>query len=156
MQIQVDSREKARAIRGILKEFDRQNVQYFSSKLYVGDYMSLDNPRVVIDRKQNLTEICSNVCQQHERFKEELIRANKAGIRLILLCEHGGGVKSVEDVYFWDNPRIKTSPRATTGKQLYKSLCTIRDRYNVELIFCSKKETGRKIIELLGGEAVDA
>ena len=77
LTIQVDSREKARAIKSILSEFDTQGVKYYISKLWAGDYMSLDNPRLIIDRKQNLTEVCSNVCQQHERFKAELVRAQE-------------------------------------------------------------------------------
>ena len=68
MTIQIDTREKARAIRQIVSYFNEAGIQHYTSKLFVGDYMSLDNPRVVIDRKQNLLEICSNVCQQHERF----------------------------------------------------------------------------------------
>jgi len=163
--IQIDSREKPSAIQKIIKEFEKQGVKYFSSKLLVGDYMNLDNPRLIIDRKQNLQELCGNVCQQHERFKRELLKAIDAGISLIVLVEHGSDVKSLEDVYFWRNPRkhevrwrtvngkrIKTveSVRAVDGKQLYKSLCTIRDRYNVRFEFCNKNETGQRIIELLG------
>ena len=90
MDVQIDSREKQRAIQKILKTFESKNVNFFTSKLLVGDYMSLDNPRLVIDRKQNLSEVCSNVCQQHERFKAELKRANQARIQLVLLIEHGG------------------------------------------------------------------
>ena len=105
MDIQIDSREKARAIRKIIKTFDEQGVNHFSSKLLVGDYMSLDNPRLIIDRKQNLQELCGNVCQQHERFKKELIKAMQANIQLIVLIEHGPDVQSLEDVYFWKNPR---------------------------------------------------
>ena len=75
MDIQIDSREKARAIKKIVQTFDKEGINYFSSKLLVGDYMSLDNPRLIIDRKQNLQELCGNVCQQHERFRNELIRA---------------------------------------------------------------------------------
>lgn len=165
MDIQIDSREKARAIRKIVKTFDESGVKYFSSKLLVGDYMSLDNPRLIIDRKQNLQELCGNVCQQHERFKRELLRAMDAGIQLIILIEHGQGVNSIEDVYFWKNPRkhevrfrtvngkrerYVVSAKAVDGDQLYKSLCTIRDRYNVQFEFCEKKDTGKKIIELLG------
>ena len=41
------------------------------------------------------------------------------------------------------------SAKAVDGNQLYKSLCTIRDRYNVRFEFCEKKDTGKKIIELL-------
>ena len=51
MTIQVDTREKPKIIESILKEFDRQGVEHFSSKLFVGDYMNMDNPKLVIDRK---------------------------------------------------------------------------------------------------------
>ena len=164
MDIQIDSREKARAIRNIIKTFDESGVNHFSSKLLVGDYMNLDNPRLIIDRKQNLQELCGNVCQQHERFKRELIKAMEANIKLIVLVEHGPDIKSIEDVYFWQNPRkhevrwrviygkrekYVVSAKAVDGIQLYKSLCTIRDRYNVRFEFCQKKDTGKRIIELL-------
>lgn len=107
MTIQIDSREKARAIKNIVAEFDKQKINYFTSKLYVGDYMNYDNPRVIIDRKQNLTELCANVCQQHDRFRAELLRAKEAGIKIIILCEHSKDIKCLEDVIWWQNPRKK-------------------------------------------------
>lgn len=164
MDIQIDSREKARAIRKIIKTFDEQGIKHFSSKLLVGDYMSLDNPRLIIDRKQNLQELCGNVCQQHERFKRELLKAMDAGIQLVILVEHGADIKSLEDVYFWKNPRkhevrwrivngkrekYVVSAKAVDGNQLYKSLCTIRDRYHVRFEFCEKKDTGIRSAEIL-------
>lgn len=167
MDIQIDSREKARAIRKIIKTFDEQGIKHFSSKLLVGDYMSLDNPRLIIDRKQNLQELCGNVCQQHERFKRELLKAMDAGIQLVILVEHGADIKSLEDVYFWKNPRkhevrwrivngkrekYVVSAKAVDGNQLYKSLCTIRDRYHVRFEFCEKKDTGVRIAEILSEE----
>ena len=88
MQIMIDTREKQHAIKRILSEFEKHGIQSISSKLYVGDYMSLDNPRLIIDRKQNLQELCGNVCQQHERFKRELLKAIQAGIQLVILVEH--------------------------------------------------------------------
>ena len=127
MDIQIDTREKQRAIRKIIKTFDENGVKHFSSKLLVGDYMSLDNPRLIIDRKQNLQELCGNVCQQHERFKKELLKAIDAGIQLVILVEHGPDVKNLED----------------------KSMCTIRDRYNVRFEFCEKKDTGKEIMRIL-------
>lgn len=166
MNIQVDSREHESEWRRISKQFDDLGVKYFRSKLYVGDYQSLDNPRLVIDRKKDLQELCGNVCQQHERFKAELLRAMQNGIKIVILCEHGEDIKTMEDVYFWQNPRkyqmrwrtvdgkrIKEviSAKAVDGCQLYKSLCTIRDRYNVDFVFCQKHETGQKIVEILGG-----
>ena len=105
MQVQVDTREHVKEWERIKGQFDALGVKYFRSKLYVGDYQSLDNPRLVIDRKKDLQEICGNVCQQHERFKAELLRAKEQGIKLVILCEHGADIKSLEDVYFWSNPR---------------------------------------------------
>lgn len=166
MQIIVDTREHQSEWSRISKQFDELGVKYFRSKLYVGDYQSLDNPRLVIDRKKDLQELCGNVCQQHERFKAELVRAIQSGIKIVILCEHGEDIKTMEDVYFWQNPRkhkviwktvngkrVKTvvSDKAVDGNQLYKSLCTIRDRYNVDFVFCTKEETGQKIVEILGG-----
>ena len=166
MQVQVDTREHKSEWERIQKQFDALRVQYFRSKLYVGDYQSLDNPRLVIDRKKDLNELCGNVCQKHDRFKAELIRAMQQNIKIVILVEHGEDVKSLEDVYFWENPRkheviwktvngkrVKTvrSAKAIDGMQLYKSLCTIRDRYNVDFEFCTKEETGKRIVEILGG-----
>jgi hypothetical protein len=152
MIIQIDTREHKFELARIQRQIERHGVKTINSKLYVGDYQSLDNPRLVIDRKKDLQEICGNVCQQHERFQKELMRARDAGIQIIILCEHGGDIKSLEDVYFWDNPRIRKSPKATTGETLYKTLCTIRDRYGIRFEFCDKRQTGKRIIELLGGE----
>ena len=167
MNIQVDSREHKSEWERIKAQFDELGIDYFRSKLYVGDYQSLDNPRLVIDRKKDLQELCGNVCQQHERFKAELVRAIQSGIKIVILCEHGEEIKTMEDVYFWQNPRkhrviwktvdgkrIKTviSEKAVDGSQLYKSLCTIRDRYNVDFVFCQKEDTGKKIVEILSNE----
>lgn len=181
INIIIDSREKARAIQKIITEFDRQGITYDVSKLYVGDYQSLDNARLAIDRKQNLSELCSNVCQQHKRFRNELIRAQEMGIKLIILVEHGGKIRSMEDIKDWVNPRHylwekkvrkeynipkeadfqeelvelrKHGARLlppTSGEQLYKILTTMAEKYGVQFEFCGKHETGKRIIELLGG-----
>lgn len=164
MIIQIDSREKARAIKKIVSEFDRRGIKRHVSKLYVGDYMNYDNPRLIVDRKQNLTELCSNVCQDHERFRRELVKAKEAGIKLIILCEHGDDIQSLEDVIFWKNPRSEKRVRnaygkwetvhtkATTGETLYRILSTISRKYDVDFEFCTKDETGRRIVEILNDE----
>ena len=51
MIIQIDSREKARAIKKIVEAFDQCGINHPVSKLMVGDYMNYDNPRLIIDRK---------------------------------------------------------------------------------------------------------
>ena len=160
MIIQIDSREKAKAIQKIIAEFDRQGIKHPVSKLMVGDYMNYDNPRVIVDRKQNLTEVCSNVCQDHDRFRRELVLAKENGIQLIILCEHGKDIKSLEDVIFWKNPRSEKRKKidgkwqtvhtnAMKGDVLYKILTTLQEKYGVRFEFCDKDETGKRIVELL-------
>lgn len=171
MNIQVDSREHESEWKRIKKQFDKLNVSYFRSKLYVGDYQSLDNPRLVIDRKKDLQELYGNICQQHERFKAELLRAMESNIKIIILCEHGEDVKCLEDVYFFYQPpterwRIVTQEIAghkvkvkekymqneILGEKMYKAFCTIQERYNVDFVFCNKNETGKRIVELLSND----
>lgn len=152
MDIQIDSREKAKAIQKIVQTFDQRGINWFVSKLPVGDYISLDNARLSIDRKQNLLELCSNVTQQQKRFIAELERAEQMGIRLIILVEHGGGIECLEDVMYWRNPRLKESPLAVSGERLYRKLSAISKAHNVRFEFCTKQQTGNRIIELLGGD----
>lgn len=149
MVIQIDTREKARAIEKIVNTFDKRGIKHYASKLYVGDYMNLDNPKVIIDRKQNLLELCQNVCQGHKRFIAELQRAKDVGVQLIILCEHGKDITSLSDVIQWENPRLKSSPMAMSGERLYKVLSTLSNKYGVKYEFCTKGQTGRRIIELL-------
>lgn len=163
MVIQIDSREKERAIKAIVAEFDRRNIKHPVSKLLVGDYMNYDNPRLIIDRKQNLSELCSNVCQGHDRFKRELVRAAENEIQLLILVEHGKGITKLEDVIWWNNPRSEKRVRGADGKfravqtkamqgeVLYKVLCTLERKYGCRFLFCNRDETGSRIVELLGG-----
>lgn len=149
MIIQTDSREKARAIQKILAEFEDQGIKHFVSKLPVGDYINLDNPKIAIDRKQSLAEVAVNVGQDHARFKRELERAQEYGIHLIFLVEHGGAIKTLEDVQNWNNPRLKEHPLALTGMRLYKIMLTMQNKYGIEWQFCDKRCTGKRIIEIL-------
>lgn len=161
MIIQIDSREKARAIKKIVEEFERQGISHPVSKLMVGDYMNYDNPRLIIDRKQNLSELCSNVCQDHERFRRELILAKENEIQIIFLVEHGKGIERLSDVVWWENPRrfkrIKDASgkwadietKAMQGDTLYKILCTQERKYGCRFLFCEKKDTGKEIIRIL-------
>ena len=166
MQIQIDSREHKKELARIQGQLRDLGVDFFVSKLYVGDYMNLDNPRLVIDRKKDLLELAGNICQQHERFRAELVRAREHDIKLIILIEHGKDIQCMEDVYFWENPRNKPTrwimrngrpvkvPEkggGVTGSQLYKSMETIEKRYGASFRFCDKDNTGAEIVRLLGG-----
>lgn len=150
MKIIMDTREKPCAVGKILREFDKQGIEIIRQKLDVGDYMVDGDNSISVDRKQNLSELACNVTTDHERFKAEMLRAMKNGTKLIILCEHGPSMACLEDVKGWKNPRLKYSPCATTGERLHKVLQTMAARYEVEFLFCTKGQTGKKIIELLG------
>lgn len=189
----IDSREKEKAIQKIKKYFDDNNIKYITSKLYCGDYQLLSNGKIVIDRKQNLAEIMQNVTQK--RFRDELIRAKKAGIHLIILIEHSKDITCIDDITKWKNPRLeywkfkarkqlsqdlggwfafceeeinkndewelyrnlkgrhlKVTRPPQSPEQLRKALHTIEENkedYDCHFEFCSKAETGQKILEIL-------
>lgn len=119
------------------------------SKMYVGDIALLHDQSVCIDLKQNLQEVCSNICQQHVRFRNELIRAQEANIRLLFLVQHSRNIRTLSDVRHWKNPRLTVSPYALDGPALYQRLQSIEVKYNTVFYFCTKRETGSYIIQLL-------
>ena len=148
-----DTRDKPSKHKNVTEHLLSQGHQIVRSKLFVGDISFLNDQSVCIDLKRNLSEICLNVCQQHSRFRAELIRANEYGIKLVILCEHGRDIKCLNDVIGWVNPRIKESPMAVSGERLYKILSVISVKYSVDFLFCTKAETGKRIIELLTEES---
>lgn len=159
MDIIVDSREKRHIIQRILDGFDRRGVRYAVSKLYKGDYMNLDNPRLVVDRKQNLAEVAVNFTDARKtvngygsRFENEMADAKKMGIKIVFLIEHGGQIRSLEDVAKWQNPRLAESPMAMSGERIYRKMLAFQNYYGVEWQFCDKRQTADKIIEILGRE----
>ena len=153
MTIQIDTREKARAIQQIKAEFKKQNIDTITSKLWVGDYARIDNLSTVIDRKQNLLELASNVIEK--RFHDEVKRASEHGIKIIFLVEHGRNIRDLIDVLFWENPRKAESPKCISGEHLFKAMNTMTERYGVEWQFCQKRDTGKRIIEILKGVGND-
>ena len=153
MRIIVDTREKPRAIVRILAEFDRRGVEYVRRKLNFADYADPDRlPGPVIDRKQNLNEVASNVTVDRKRFVREIERCNASGCRMIVLVEHSNRIRRLEDVIGWKNPRLKESPYAVSGERLFKIMKAMENYYGIRWEFCNKQSTGRRIIELLEGQ----
>lgn len=105
---------------------------------------------VVVDRKKDLQEVAGNVCQQHERFVRELELAKSLGYRMIVLIEEET-ITTLLGVPTWYNWRKKKNPRAVSGKQLYKIMSTMSQKYGVEWEFTTKVNCGKRITELLGG-----
>lgn len=146
MTIQIDSREKPHAIRRIVSYFDRAGIEHRTKKLEVGDYVNPENPALVVDRKRNLDELCANLCSgDRGRFWREIRRAKAMGVKLIILCEHGGAVKTIRDVARW---RSRYSPFG--GRDLMERIYRVHISYGVEFLFCDKRRTGEQIARLLG------
>jgi hypothetical protein len=146
-----DTRDKTTKHQNVDDYLVAQGHKVVRSKLYVGDITLLNNQSVCIDLKRNLQEVCQNVCQDHARFKRELERAMEYEIKLVFLVEHGGQIKTLDDVKNWINPRLKDHPLAMSGERLYKVLLTMQNKYGIEWLFCDKRCTGKMIVEILGG-----
>lgn len=146
MVIQVDSREQK--YEHVTNYFDSQGIKWVKSKCVVADYVNLENPMVVIDRKKDLQEVAGNVCQQHDRFVRECELAKELGYRLIVLVEEPN-IKELVDVCGWYNWRRRTNKKAITGKTLYKIMYTMSQKYGIEWQFTTKSDCGKRIVELL-------
>lgn len=173
--------------------FENNEIEVLRAPLPVGDYIIADDKvsdvihrkakrnmevkkmdflgtySVAVDTKKDMQEIIGNICgKSHPRFRDECILAQNNGIRLYVLIENADGVKSVEDVFKWRNPRLERYNRIkymqscgkwlnasipitppTSGKTLAKSMLTMQLKYGVEFVFCRPEEAGKKIIELL-------
>lgn len=151
MIIQIDSREKAHIIEKIIRYFDDQGIRHISSKLVVGDYMSMDNSKLVVDRKHNLSELANNLTNDSGRFMREVRLSKELGIHLVVLCEHGGWCRSIRDVKDWHNPMQGKIPFAISGKELMERIYKVHIAYGVDFLFCDKRCTGRRIVEILEG-----
>ena len=151
----IDSREKQKAIKNILKAFDSNRVEYETSKLLFGDYMDFSRPQIVVDRKQNIAELAKNCTTDHDRFARELDRAKKAGSRLVILVEQNRykdrdkwvRVETIEDLMLWSSPHT-----TIRGEKIFRVLSSWMAKYPVEVRFCDKRNTGKEILKIIYGE----
>lgn len=140
-------------------------------KLNVGDYIIA--PKVSVDTKQGMSEVYGNLIQDHDRFRAECVRAMEDGTQLYILIENDDGMRCVDDVISWINPRVDEyytkysfalaarrhgksihipSP-PVSNKRLIRIMETMTERYGVQWVFCRPEETGETVIRLLGGIA---
>lgn len=111
--------------------FDRNDIEVLRAPLPVGDYVIAEGTvldvirrksarkmevkkmdfigsyKVSVDTKKDMQEITGNVCgKQHPRFRDECILAQNNNIALYVLVENMDGIKTIEDVFHWHNPRL--------------------------------------------------
>lgn len=129
----------------VLEYFAKHDIDFEVRKLDTGDYMDSDRMDITVDRKKNLDELASNLCTRDtSRFWREIRRSKETGIKMIVLCEHGGTIRSIEDVKDW-----KSRYSRITGRMLTSEIYRAHIAYHVEFLFCDRRQTGRRIVELL-------
>lgn len=150
MVIQIDTREHARAIAKIKSEFEKRGIKYIVSKMYAGDYMSFDNPRYIIDRKQNIREIATNCTTEQARLEREMQKLIDTGSRMTFLITENRisnkKIESLEDLILWEPAQGRGTVR---GETIYRKLKRWERIYPIDFEFCSKADAGKRIIELL-------
>ena len=148
----IDSREKPKAIRSIVKYFDSIGLVHETSKLFIGDYQDFNRPQIIVDRKQNIAELAKNCTADHERFRRELERAQKANTTLVVLVEQNRykdrdrwiHCESVENLMLWESPHT-----TIRGEKVYRVLRSWMAKYPLRVEFCDKRNTGRRIYEII-------
>lgn len=151
----VDTREKPKAIESIVKTFESSGIPYERTKLLFGDYMDYNRPGIVIDRKQTIQELAKNVTVERDRFVAELERAKAAEARLVILVEQNRykdrdrwvSVKDVSDLMLWSSPHTKIR-----GEKVFRVLSELIYKYNISVVFCDRRTTGKKILEIIYGK----
>ena len=129
------------------------------SKLIAGDYMFVGGT-VSVDTKRSILELASNIDQQHERFRRELINARECGIELHFLVENADGVRDLPTLARWQNPRRFVNAKRglrppIDGRRMAKACATMEERYGCFFHFCTLEEAGARVLEILGKEAAD-
>lgn len=139
----------------ILKEFDKQKILHIRTNLESADYMAVryneqkgfyKDYSILIDTKKDLLEICGNLCHtsEHERVKREIEKAKQLGCKKFIFLIAEDKIKTSEDIKHW-----KSKYTRVKGNILLKIMTTMAKRYGVKFIICSKKNIGKKIIEIL-------
>lgn len=144
----VDTREKwtqaGNTDTHIKAYFEKHGIPFKVQKLDEGDYQIEGKPDRSVDRKKDMTEMYNCVVNDKSRFMKEVRRCYEKHIKLYVLIEHGGQIKSLADVPNW-KPKYGTIGSREIAERLYR----LHISYGVEFLFCDKRSTGRRIVELL-------
>lgn len=134
----------------------RHGVGLIRSKLAFGDYCL--PPEVAVDTKASIYELAYDIDHDHARFKNEIVGAQRAGVKLVVLVENEDGVADLAGLAAWDeNPvhyaRRKNAKRRIHGSRLARACATMAERYGVEFMFCTPDESAARVSEILEGGA---
>lgn len=167
-----DTRQQAGKHTHVDRWFEAHGIPYEYRKLDFGDYQRADGlSNVSIDSKKDVQELAGNLGREHARFTRECERAAAAGYRLVILVEQHPEYNGV-GAGAWTNglcarcrrcnPRdrgrgcLKYRFKPIQGPQLAAIMSTMERKYGVRFEFCSRRDTAKRICELLGIEVGDA
>lgn len=152
-----DTRQQAGKHKNIWAYCEQQGIEIVRQALNTGDYM-LSGPEfggikgdIACDTKYGVPELASCCFQEHERFRDELIRAQKLGIQLVILTEE---ILPYGRLDLWKSPvgRDGRPLFLFDPKTLRKCLLTMQEKYGVKFRFCDGRSTGKRLLEYLKGE----
>lgn len=106
---------------------------------HIVDVSEIINAPCVVERKMSLSELEGNFTRGRKRFEREFQKAKDFGSRVFLLVEDG----SIDKILSHDYPE-KFHPNAYLS-----SLTSWMVRYNAQVVFCKRNNSGRMIRELL-------
>lgn len=143
----IDSREQQtesyfKRVESIGMPSKRATLSYGDYSAYtLGDNDETLDMRTIacIERKQGLTELCTNFTSGRARFQREFERAKADGCRMHLIVENDNYEHLRHGKY-----RSKLAP-----KSLIASYLSWAARYNIQLHFCKSETTGWLIGEIL-------
>ena len=109
-------------------------------------------PLLIVDRKQTIAELAKNCTADHDRFKRELERAKSVGATLVILVEQNRykdrerwiHVGTIEDLMLWESPHT-----TIRGEKVYRVLRAWMAKYPIRVEFCDRRQTGKRILEIL-------
>lgn len=148
-----DTREKGN--KEILDYFASINQDYKIAKLDAGDYMIEGEPEIIIDKKDTLLEICSNLTgkkkkangtyeRNRERLKREVERAHNLGCKEFIFLIQDDTINSINDVAKWYSRLTRVS-----GKQLYGIMKQFKENNDCKFLIVKPQDMGKTIIDLL-------
>lgn len=146
-----DTRQQKGKHKNIEAYCRQQGIEIIRQALNVGDYQIAGKGDISVDTKMGIPELASNCFQEHERFRDECQRAQRCGIKLIILVEE---IPPGGEIAKWRSPldRYGREKYKFDPARLQKVTETMTERYGVQFRFCDGRSTGKLLIEYLKGE----
>ncbi len=109
-------------------------------KLDYGDYAIKDYDRVaVVERKQNVVELCGNIGKYRERFEAELQRMVDAQVLRKYIV--------IED--YWSSVLKKQRYSKMHPNSIFESIIALQVKYDIPFLFCGTHEMAQRVTRSL-------